>query len=85
MFRLGSSAWGMLFHLEVDNDLLEVWLAEPSMTAEAQRALGNDYRENLRSGLAALCPQRARTVFDQFAKHCAQRQTARAALTGGPI
>jgi GMP synthase (glutamine-hydrolysing) len=75
MFRLGSSAWGMLFHLEVDNDLLEIWLAEPSMTAEAQQALGNDYRENLRSGLADVSPQQARTVFDQFAKQCDQRRT----------
>jgi GMP synthase (glutamine-hydrolysing) len=83
MFRLGSSAWGMLFHLEVDNDLLEVWLAEPSMAAEAQRALGNDYRENLRSGLADLCPQRARTVFDQFAKQCDRRHSAPVTVTSG--
>jgi GMP synthase (glutamine-hydrolysing) len=85
VFRIGSHAWGMLFHLEVDNDLLEVWLAEPSMIAEAQRALGNDYRENLRSGLAALCPQQARKVFDQFAEHCAQRHITPAAVAGGPI
>ena len=83
MFRLGSRAWGMLFHLEVDNDLLEVWLAEPSMAAEAQRALGNDYRETLRSGLAALSAQRARTVFDQFAKQCDRRHTAPVSVTSG--
>jgi GMP synthase (glutamine-hydrolysing) len=85
MFRLGTSAWGMLFHLEVDSDLLGVWLAEPSMTAEAQRALGDDYQQNLRSGLAALRPQRARTVFDQFAKQCDQRHTAPVTVTGGLI
>jgi GMP synthase (glutamine-hydrolysing) len=83
VFRVGSHAWGMLFHLEVDEDLLDTWLAEPSMTAEAQRALGNDYREKLRSGLAALCPQQARAVFDRFAKHCAQRHIAPAAITDG--
>jgi GMP synthase (glutamine-hydrolysing) len=75
----------MLFHLEVDDDLLEVWLAQPAMTAEAQRALGDDYRESLRNGLAALCPQQARTVFDQFAEHCAQRHITPAAVAGGPI
>jgi GMP synthase (glutamine-hydrolysing) len=85
MFRLGGSAWGMLFHLEVDNDLLEVWLAEPSMTAEAQRALGNDYRETLRSGLVTLCPQKARAVFNQFAEHCAARHIPSAAVAGDPI
>lgn len=84
MFRLGSSAWGMLFHLEVDNDLLDVWLAEPTMAAEAQRALGNDYRESLRGGLAALCPQRSRAVFDQFATYCAQH-TPSAAVAGEPL
>jgi GMP synthase (glutamine-hydrolysing) len=76
MFRLGNCAWGMLFHLEVDDDLLEVWLAEPSMTAEAQRALGDEYREDLRSGVAAMRPQQARSVFDQFAEQCDQRRTA---------
>jgi len=53
------------FHLEVDNDLLEVWLAEPSMTAEAARALGDDYREDLRGGLAlvpAASPHRFRPI-----------------------
>jgi len=85
MFRLGSSAWGMLFHLEVDSDLLEVWLAEPSMTAEARRVLGDDYGENLRGGLAALRPQRSRTVFDQFARQCDQRHTAPVTVTGGLI
>ncbi|PXX03233.1 type 1 glutamine amidotransferase [Mycolicibacterium moriokaense] len=82
MFRIGTHAWGMLFHLEVDNDLLEVWLGEPSMTADAQRALGNDYRETLRSGVAALCPQTASAVFDQFAKYCAQRNIPSAAVAG---
>jgi GMP synthase (glutamine-hydrolysing) len=70
-FRLGDSAWGMLFHLEVDEQLLEIWLAEPSMAAEAERALGVDYRERLRGGLPALDLDQARAVFDEFAKYCA--------------
>jgi hypothetical protein len=45
--------------------------------------LGDDYREKLRSGLVALRPQRARTVFDQFAKQCDQRHTAPVTVTGG--
>jgi GMP synthase (glutamine-hydrolysing) len=75
-FRLGNSAWGMLFHLEVDDELLDIWLAEPSMALEAERALGNDYREQLRGGLAALGRDQAREVFDEFAKYCAQRHIA---------
>jgi GMP synthase (glutamine-hydrolysing) len=80
-FRLGNTAWGMLFHLEVDDKLMDVWLAEPTMATQAQAALGNDYQEQLRSGLAVLRPTLARAVFDEFATHCMQPRAA--ALTGG--
>ena len=39
-FRVGDSAWGMLFHLEVDDELLDIWLAEPTMAAEASARVG---------------------------------------------
>jgi GMP synthase (glutamine-hydrolysing) len=84
-FRLGSNAWGTLFHLEVDDELLDNCLAEPSMAAEAASALGADYREQLHDGLADLSAARAQAVFDQFAKTCTQRQLAPTALTGGSV
>ncbi len=34
-FRWGESAWGILFHVEADDDLLSRWLSEPQMVAEA--------------------------------------------------
>jgi len=34
-FRWGSSAWGILFHVEADDGLLSRWLSEPQMVAEA--------------------------------------------------
>jgi hypothetical protein len=71
----------MLFHLEVDDKLMDVWLAEPTMATQAQAALGNDYQEQLRSGLAVLRPTLARAVFDEFATHCMAPRAA--ALTGG--
>jgi len=48
-FRLGN-AWGVLFHPEADADLVDVWLAEPSMRAEAEEALGPDAPNALRIG-----------------------------------
>jgi GMP synthase (glutamine-hydrolysing) len=75
-FRLGGSAWGMLFHLEVDDTLLDIWLAEPSMAVEAERALGGNYRARLRDGLEGLCPRRARAVFEEFARCCARHRVA---------
>jgi GMP synthase (glutamine-hydrolysing) len=75
-FRLGNSAWGMLFHLEVDDELLDIWLAEPTMAAEAERALGPGYREQLLAGLPAIARRQARAVFDEFAKCCAPRHVA---------
>jgi GMP synthase (glutamine-hydrolysing) len=75
-FRLGVSAWGILFHLEVDDELLDIWLAEPTMAVEAERALGPGYREQLRASLPAIAPSQARAVFDEFAKCCASRRVA---------
>jgi GMP synthase (glutamine-hydrolysing) len=37
-FRHGDRAYGLLFHLEVDDALISEWLSEPSMRAEAERA-----------------------------------------------
>jgi GMP synthase (glutamine-hydrolysing) len=75
-FRLGDNAWGLLFHLEVDDELLDIWLAEPTMAVQAERALGTDYREQLRAGLPALDHNQAHAVFDEFAKYCAPRHVA---------
>jgi GMP synthase (glutamine-hydrolysing) len=46
-FRHGN-AWGLLFHAEADAALVEAWLAEPTMTEEAVRALGPDAAAELR-------------------------------------
>jgi GMP synthase (glutamine-hydrolysing) len=80
-FRLGSRAWGMLFHLEVDDTLLDTWLDESTMAAEAEAALGSDYRQRLRDGLPLLDSIRARAVFDEFAKFCSQPRSADTART----
>lgn len=40
-FRAGN-AWGMLFHAEADAVLVERWLAEPSMAAEAPDQVAED-------------------------------------------
>ena len=75
-FRLGDSAWGLLFHLEVDAELLDMWLAEPTMAAEARRALGRTYRERLRAGLPSIARGQARAVFDEFADRCVPQRAA---------
>jgi GMP synthase (glutamine-hydrolysing) len=84
-FRLGANAWGMLFHLEVDNELLDIWLAEPSMAAEAERALGTDYHERLRNGIALMSPGQANAVFDEFANVCTPQHISLATLTGNSL
>ena len=45
-----EDAWGLLFHAEADAALLERWLAEPGMVAEAREALGPDAEALLRAG-----------------------------------
>ncbi len=46
-FRHGN-AWGVLFHPEADRELVDRWLAEPTMAEEAQAALGDDAPTQLR-------------------------------------
>ncbi|SHG62425.1 type 1 glutamine amidotransferase [Streptoalloteichus hindustanus] len=53
-FRLGS-AWALQFHLEATRSLVDEWLAEPVMGAEAAAALGPDWR---------------RTLVEQTTEHC---------------
>jgi GMP synthase (glutamine-hydrolysing) len=48
-YRLGS-AWGVLFHPEADEALVDSWLAEPSMRAEVVKELGPDADAALRLG-----------------------------------
>jgi len=48
-YRLGN-AWGVLFHPEADEGLIDAWLAEPSMRAEAEEVLGPDAGAALRLG-----------------------------------
>ena len=48
-FRL-SSAWGVLFHPEADEALVDTWLAEPTMQREAEEVLGPDAARVLRLG-----------------------------------
>jgi GMP synthase (glutamine-hydrolysing) len=69
-FRLGTTAWGLQFHLEADHELVETWLADPGMAAEAKTALGPDYAERLRRDLNQLDRHRARQAFDVFAARC---------------
>lgn len=69
-FRYGR-AWGLLFHAEADARLVDLWLAEPSMAAEARTALGPDYAAVLRDGLPAMPVGCGRPVFAAFAAQCA--------------
>jgi GMP synthase (glutamine-hydrolysing) len=66
-FRAGSVAWGLLFHAEADAALLEQWLAEPSMAAEACETLGGDFERQLRDGLTELDLARGDRLFAAFA------------------
>jgi GMP synthase (glutamine-hydrolysing) len=68
-FRYGN-AWGILFHPEADRELVERWLAEPTMAEEAKAALGDDAPAVLRRQAAEAEPQliaRSAPGFQAFA------------------
>ncbi len=70
-FRAGPCAWGLLFHAEADNALVERWLAEPTMAEEAREALGESYAEILHRGATRVNLDPGRRVFEAFARCCA--------------
>lgn len=72
-FRAGPCAWGLLFHAEADGDLVERWLAEPTMADEARTTLGEDYAHLLRTGAGRVEPDRGQRVFAAFAAEVARR------------
>jgi hypothetical protein len=64
----------VLFHPEADEALVESWLAEPSMRAEAEEALGPDAEAALRLGAerhAAELVARSTQGFAAFAARTA--------------
>ena len=67
-FRLGSNAWGVQFHFEVDAQGVEAWLraAEPSLERVWKRK-ADEVREELRLYLDAQ-QQRSRQLFEAFAR-----------------
>ena len=72
-FRAGRSAWGLLFHAEGDARLVERWLAEPRMAAEAEQALGPGHAGLLRDGALRAerdLVERSTQGFEAFAGHC---------------
>ncbi|GAT71309.1 GMP synthase [Planomonospora sphaerica] len=75
-FRVGS-AWGMLFHPEADRELLDEWLAEPSMAAEAEQAHGPAAAHRLRADADAAEPELLAAADAMFAAF-ATRITAHA-------
>ena len=75
-----GTAWGLLFDAEADGALLERWLAEPTMAAEACEVLGEDAPARLRRDLAGMPPALGRRVFAAFAAVC--RRPSDRGLTG---
>ncbi|GGS98056.1 hypothetical protein GCM10010156_65320 [Planobispora rosea] len=65
-FRVGN-AWGMLFHPEADRELLDEWLAEPSMAAEAEQVHGPTAAHRLRADADAAEPELLATTDAMFA------------------
>lgn len=70
-FRAGS-ALGLQFHPELDTALLDAWLADPAVAAEAARHGATDVRAAGARVLPGLVPA-ARAGFDAFADAAAAR------------
>ncbi len=74
-FRSGE-AWGVLFHPEADRVLLDAWLADPAMVAEAEEEIGAAATASLAARAADLEPSlvpATQAGFEEFAALVASR------------
>lgn len=74
-FRV-RNAWGLLFHAEADEPLVETWLAERSMHDEAIESIGSDAAERLTDDARRFGPrlvERSQPGFAAFARLVAAR------------
>ncbi|MFE7029035.1 methyltransferase domain-containing protein [Streptomyces sp. NPDC057621] len=70
-FRIGRSAWGTQFHLEVDKEAVDAF----ATAFPGEAATAPDLQDAAPAELAALAPHRD-TVFERFATLAASRATA---------
>lgn len=85
-FRAGH-AWGVLFHAEADAALVEAWLQEPTMAAEARRAIGDSAMADLRRRARQIEPAliaRSQPGFEAFADLAAGRPSSQGSPTHPP-
>ncbi len=71
-FRFGQRAWGLQFHLEMTAEMVEQWVAAPSMCAEVAAAPYIDpdqIRRRTPTALPNMWPLSER-VFQRFARLC---------------
>ncbi len=68
-FRYGENAYGLQFHLEMDQPLIERWLSSPSYAEELASAGIEQNAESIRAASAnqlAVMQPRAEAVFNRF-------------------
>lgn len=74
-FRLGSQAWGLQFHCELTPSLLEQWISDDEMCADAASPVPIDLAAVVKQG-ATLFPSytdRGRKIVSRFASLVVQR------------
>jgi GMP synthase (glutamine-hydrolysing) len=72
-FRM-RNAWALLFHVEVNDELIENWIAEPRMAGEAAKVLGPDFAADLRDGARTVSIEASDALFAAFAERCAMQR-----------
>jgi GMP synthase (glutamine-hydrolysing) len=74
-FRYGHNAYGFQFHLEMDEPLIERWLANPGYRADLAELDGDEHaiRAQTREHIAAM-QANAHEVFNRFLDHVGRPQ-----------
>ncbi|GAB0108443.1 type 1 glutamine amidotransferase [Nocardia sp. JMUB6875] len=79
-FRAGPAAWGLQFHPEVDEAMLEGWLSEPDYGIEARQLLGPHALDILRAQVRSAAPA-LRPLFEQSLEYFSSLILARRSAT----
>jgi GMP synthase (glutamine-hydrolysing) len=83
-FRVGASAYGVQFHLEVSAEMAHEWGQVPEYAASLERTLGAGAAEQLLEDVARRADEmgtEARTIFTRWLELAAQSRASRAAET----
>jgi len=75
--RVGSNAWSMQYHVEVEPDTVDNWSKVPTYRTALEKTLGNDALKDLKNKSTEMMPnfnKNCKKLFTNFCNAIGQSQ-----------